>query len=252
MQGNQDQQPVSWVTGASSGIGREITLLLARQGHRVIASARNEEALIELAQNHKNITILVVDVTSRSQLAAAVDFLEKTFNHVDTLIVNAGSCEYMDFPDPDWRIAERMMAVNFHGAINCIEAALPLLRRGNKKRGHIVGIGSQAIHAPFPRSEAYGASKAALAYFLNSLRIDLSSEAIDVSVINPGFVDTPLTRKNDFDMPFLMNSVRASEHIIKQINKRVRQGNFPRRLYLMLFLSKLFPGLWQKLVSLKA
>ncbi len=116
--------------------------------------------------------------------------------------MNAGSCEYLDFPDPDWSAVRRVMEVNFFGTVNCVEFVLPLLRAGHGRRPHLVVVASQVTAAPFPRAEAYGASKAALQYFCDSLRLDLAHEQIDVSVINPGFVDTPLTRKNDFEMPF--------------------------------------------------
>jgi len=117
------------------------------------------------------------------------------------------------------------------------------------RRSQVVAIASQVTAAPFPRAEAYGASKAALQYFFNSLRIDLVGEGIDVSVINPGFVDTPLTQKNNFAMPFLMDVDDAARRIIKRLDARPRSCSFPKRLSLVLLLSRVFPGLWQKLLS---
>jgi short-subunit dehydrogenase len=110
-------------------------------------------------------------------------------------------------------------------------------------------VASQVTNAPFAKAEAYGASKAALQYFFNSLRIDLAPENIDVSVVNPGFVDTPLTRKNDFDMPFLMDVDDAAQRIIKQLSSRPRSYSFPKRLQALLLTSRLMPGTWQKMVS---
>ena len=112
-------------------------------------------------------------------------------------------------------------------------------------------IGSQVTAAPFARAEAYGASKAALRYFCDSLRIDLAGEGMDVTLVNPGFVDTPLTRRNDFPMPFLMDVEMAAQRIVKNIESRPRAYSFPLRLSAMLFLSKLMPGAWQKMVAPK-
>ena len=139
------------------------------------------------------------------------------------------------------------MEVNFFGTVNCVELVLPLLRAAGKP--HLVVVASQATAAPFPRAEAYGASKAALQYFCDCLRLDLACEQIDVSVVNPGFVDTPLTRKNDFEMPFLMGAEQAAERIIGKLEGRPRRYSFPLRLSLLLGLSKLAPGLWQRAVA---
>jgi short-subunit dehydrogenase len=119
----------------------------------------------------------------------------------------------------------------------------------NKGSSHIVCIASQATAAPFPRAEAYRASKTALQYLFASLRIDLAPENIDVTVVNPGFVDTPLTQKNDFSMPFLMDVDVAARRIVKRIEDRPRVYSFPFRLTLLLAVSKLLPSLWQKMMS---
>lgn len=244
-----DNSKVVWVTGASSGLGRSMALQLARGGALVIASARNQQALEELAALSDNIRPLACDITDTASLAELVDRIMAISPHLDQAILNAGNCEYLDFPDPDWDAVRRVMEVNFFGSVNCVRAALPLLRASATGRPQLVVVASQVTAAPFPRAEAYGASKAALQYFCDSLRIDLAAEKIDVSVINPGFVDTPLTRKNDFEMPFLMNVEEAARRILKRLGSRPRRYSFPKRLSMLLFLSKLAPGLWQKIVS---
>ena len=155
----------------------------------------------------------------------------------------------VDFPEPDWPAIRRVMEVNYFGTVNCLETALPLLRESKNERPHIVVVASQVTNAPFPKAEAYGASKAALQYFCSSLRIDLAPENIDVTVVNPGFVDTPLTRQNDFDMPFLMDVDEATRRIIGNLGSRPRNYSFPKRLRALLFLSRLMPRIWQKMVS---
>ena len=240
-------QKVIWVTGASSGLGRSVALQLANRGALVIATARNQAALDELAAQSANIRPLTCDITDASACALLGGQIAAISPHIDQAILNAGNCEYLDFPDPDWDAVRRVMEVNFFGTVNCVKAALPLLRTADKP--HLVVVASQATAAPFPRAEAYGASKAALQYFCDCLRLDLAGEKIDVSVVNPGFVDTPLTRKNDFEMPFLMDVEQAAERVINKLDSRPRSYSFPLRLSLLLSLSKLAPGLWQKAVT---
>jgi NAD(P)-dependent dehydrogenase (short-subunit alcohol dehydrogenase family) len=242
-------QEIIWVTGASTGIGRELCIKLARDGHRVIASARNQAALDELAAQHSGIEALAVDVTEADAAATLAEQLSAIVPYLDRVIVNAGRCEYLRFPKPDWQMVDRVMAVNLHGASRTVAAALPLLRARPAERNgnaHIVGVVSQVIFAPFARAEAYGASKAALAYLLDSLRIDLQPENIDVTAIHPGFVTTPMTAQNDFPMPFVMSAERAVARMVPAIWRRPRHYAFPKRLSALLFISKLIPKLWDR------
>lgn len=240
---------IIWITGASSGLGRSLALVLADQGHQVIASARNEEALRALQTLSPRIVALPCDIVDETSLETLRLSITEKFGAIDQAILNAGTCEYLDFPDPDWSIMRRVMEVNYFGAINSLRVALPLLRDSDCARPHIVAIASQVTNAPFAKAEAYGASKAALQYFFNSLRIDLAPENIDVTLVNPGFVDTPLTRKNEFAMPFLMDSETAAKRIVRHIACRPRSYSFPKRLQALLFMSKLAPGFWQKMVA---
>jgi NAD(P)-dependent dehydrogenase (short-subunit alcohol dehydrogenase family) len=245
---NNDSSKVIWVTGASSGLGRSLALRLAGGGATVIASARNQQALDELATQHRNIHPLAIDITDQAACEALPARMAEITPHLDQAILNAGACEYLDFPDPDWEAIRRVMEVNFFGTVNCVKFALPLLRKSRANRAHLVVVASQVTAAPFPRAEAYGASKAALQYFFDSLRLDLAREDIDVSVVNPGFVDTPLTRRNDFAMPFLMDVEEAARRIACKLQARPRRYAFPLRLSLLLGISRILPGLWQKLV----
>jgi short-subunit dehydrogenase len=241
-------QKTIWVTGASSGLGRSLVLALVAEGHRVIASARNETALKELETLSDLIVALPFDMTRELDIPDVTEALIQKADGLDQVIFNAGGCEYLEFPNPDWSALRRVMELNYFGTLNCLQIALPLLRK-NKASPHIVCIASQATAAPFPRAEAYGASKAALQYLFASLRIDLAPENIDVTVVNPGFVDTPLTRQNNFPMPFLMDVDVAARRIVKRIEDRPRVYSFPFRLTLLLAVSKLLPSLWQKMMS---
>ena len=240
-----------WVTGASSGLGRGLALRLAASGATVIASARNHQALYDLAAEHDNIQPLGCDITDPDLWRDLPRRMSAITPRLDQAILNAGTCEYLDFPDPDWDAVRRVMEVNFFGTVNCVRIALPLLRASRNGRAQLAVIASQVTAAPFPRAEGYGASKAALQYFCDSLRLDLARENIDVSVVNPGFIDTPLTRRNDFDMPFLMDVDEAARRIVDRLQAGPRRYSFPLRLSLLLGLSKLMPAIWQKMVAPK-
>ena len=158
-----------WVTGATSGLGKGLALALAEQGHHVIATARNRIGLKSLQETSENIATLDYDISDESNIDSLTKRLGEISPQLDRIILNAGSCEYLDFPEPDWSATRRMMDVNFFGTLNCLRAALPLLRKSASQRPHIVTIASQVSAAPFPRAEAYGASKAALQYLLRQL-----------------------------------------------------------------------------------
>jgi len=235
-----------WVTGASTGLGRELALRLAEAGNIVIASARNLSALQALAQGVSNIHILEFDVSQSAQVADIKASLEQRYTCIDRVIVNAGTCEYFDVNKPDWRMMQRVAKVNYIGAVNTIEAAWNLLLAAPKP--HIVGVGSQAVAAPFPRTQAYGASKAALHYFLESMRVDLQLLNVDVTILKPGFVDTPLTKRNDFSMPFLWSPEKAVAKMLVAIERRRRCYAFPLPLSLMLWFGRTFPRVWLRLM----
>ena len=219
---------IIWITGASSGIGRALAKQLAQQGNKVIASGRNRKALADLALESDNIFPLICDLVKDNKDSIHQSLNELT-NHLDRIVLSAGDCQYLEVEQSDWSCVDHVMAINFHGSVRAIQAALPLLEKSD--HGHIVGISSMASMAPFTQAEAYGASKAALSYFLSALRIDLKAKNIDVTDIMPGFIDTPLTQKNDFSMPFLLSPADASNRIVKAIEKRSFNAIFPKRLY---------------------
>lgn len=242
---------IIWLTGASTGIGKSLAIELASRGHTVIASARGAKALEELAAEYPGIKPLPFDVTDVDSLDATRNALQDISPYLDRVILNAGTCEYLDVSVPDWRMMERIMNVNFLGTVNSLEVAMPLLKQRPQGNAHIVGVVSQAAFVPFPRAEAYGSSKAAMQYFLDSLRVDLIKENIDVTVINPGFVKTPLTDKNDFDMPFLVTAEVAAKRMADAIARRPDQYDFPSRLKILLKTLGFFSGFWNNIVAPK-
>lgn len=245
---HQIQNETIWITGGSSGIGYALVERLAKH-NKVIVSARNQSMLQEMANTIENVSFVVFDVADKTQIHRVTEELKQTTHHIDRAILNAGHCEYLDIDNPDWDIMERMIAVNYLGMVHSLQACLPLLKNASKP--HLIGISSQVISAPFTQAEGYGASKAAIRYWLDALRVDLARFNIDVTSIMPGFVDTPLTQKNTFNMPFLMDSAQAADRIITAIADRCFSCSFPKRLSSMLWIARKMPRLWLQLQQSK-
>lgn len=240
-----------WVTGASTGIGAELSRLLAASGNFVYVSARSEDKLQHLLASYPaNIQPLPLDVGDIGSCDAAEKKLNAFTDHLDLVIICAGTCEYDDGPHLSLDVYERVMRTNFLGAINTVRIALPLLQ--NSSLGaRIVGVSSLSALAPFPRAEAYGASKVALEYFLQSLKVDLADQNIGVTVVRPGFVDTPMTEKNDFSMPFIISCRSAADKILMGIAKEKLFVNFPWKMSVPLTLFGMLPRLWLNSIAPK-
>ena len=231
-----------WVTGASTGIGRAVTVELVRRGASIIASARNERALTELAREcgDDRVMVLPFDVTDRLANQRAVDEIRRRLGGLDMAFFNAGICEYVDVTRFDSALFERTMHVNFLSMVYGIEAVLPLLRQSPSPQ--LVGMSSTVAYGGLPRSEAYGSSKAAIKNLFESLQIDLLSDSISVSVVCPGFVRTPLTDRNDFPMPFRIEADEAARRIVDGIEARKPEIHFPKRFSLLFKLLTLLPN----------
>ena len=205
------------VTGATSGIGEALAQLCAQQGYSVIACGRNQQKLDEMAR-HEAITPLKFDVTDKQQVREALADVQP-----DIAVLNAGVCEYVDVETFDAEMFERVFAANFFGVVNVIESLLPNLHSGSQ----LVVVDSLARLLPFTRSQAYGASKAAVHYLTKSLEVDLKGKGIRVQSVSPGFVSTPLTDKNDFEMPMQISAQEAAAALLKGIEKQSSSIYFP-------------------------
>jgi NAD(P)-dependent dehydrogenase (short-subunit alcohol dehydrogenase family) len=233
-----------WLTGASSGIGAALAHELLAQGHQLALTARNQVLLQNIADAFpQQVLVLPADLTDTAQVAQVAQSIQEHWGALDTAILNAGTCEYIDVANFEAAMIERVMHTNLVATAHCIEAALPLLRKGVTP--NLVGTSSSVVFLPLPRAGAYGASKAAMTYLFNSLRIDLAHEAIAVTLIHPGFVDTPLTQKNDFAMPMRWDSAQAARHIAARLGKRPFEINFPRPFIAFLKASAMLPKSWQ-------
>ena len=225
------------ITGASSGIGYELALRYLEQGARVLVLARSEERLAQLtAQFPERCLVVKVDLSNATDSQRAGEWISQQVQHLDLAILNAGTCEYVDVNYLSREPFDKVMAINWQGTINSLLFCLPLLRKKNSQTEHaqLVGISSMASILPMPRSQAYGASKIAVEYLFNSLRVDLANEPIDITVVRPGFVKTPLTDRNDFAMPFAQTTAEAVSNIMKGINKRHWLVQFPWPLVWMM------------------
>ncbi len=206
-----------WITGAGSGIGLALAEQLAQAGHQLVVTGRSESSLAALANRHPGITVAPADVTDAKALQRVVSLIRETLGGVDVVIANAGTCEYLNNGQVDSACVRRVFETNFMGLVLTIESAQTLLMQS--AHPYLVAVSSSAAYVPLPRAEAYGASKAAVSYFMDSLRLDSSRQGLRVSVVYPGFVKTPLTDKNDFPMPFRISAETAARQIIKGMQK---------------------------------
>lgn len=232
------------ITGASSGIGKSLAQHYSEHGWQVIAGGRNEQALNELASQYANVTPLVADLCDEQAVINAAAHLSK----LDVMLLNAGSCEYVDDPVHfDAALFQRVINTNLMTVAYCLNHWLCKVKQG----GQLAFTSSSASFLPLPRAQAYGASKAALSYMARTLSIDLAPHNIDVSVINPGFVETPLTDKNDFPMPGRISSEDAAKAIYHGLSKRRHTINFPSFFTLVLSMLAGLPFSWWRAFAIR-
>lgn len=225
------------ITGASSGIGAGLAKSWADDGCQVIACGRDRARLEALQQYSPNITLRVFDMTDRE--ACHLALADCT---ADLIVLCAGTCEYLEQGVVDAALVERVMSTNFQGPVNCLAALQTQLLPGSR----VALVSSMAHWLPFPRAEAYGASKAALTWFANSLRLDWEPKGIAVTVVSPGFVDTPLTRKNDFPMPGQVSVDDAVKAIRRGLAKGKKHIAFPTGFSLVMKLLSGLPNFLQR------
>jgi short-subunit dehydrogenase len=242
------------ITGASSGIGLALAREYLKQGHRVFALARSKEKLDKLHADYpEQVISLVADISVLDQVNALKPRLLEKTPYLDLLILNAGTCEYIDAKHFSSSVFDRVDRVNWRGNHHCLEVFLPVLlaAKQHARHPHLVGISSLAAILPLPRSESYGASKVAFEYCLKSLQVDLYAQGLNVTIVRPGFVDTPLTQANDFDMPLITSSEQAAGIIVKGIAARKHLIEFPKTLVWLMKLIALFPFRLQKRILQK-
>ena len=224
---------VVWLVGASTGIGRATAERLHARGAKVVVSARNTAAIDAFAQAHPGSLGLALDATDRTAMRAAAARIVETFGRrIDLAVYCAGHYKAMRATDFDLDEALKHEQVNYGGALHMLDAVLPVLLK--QKSGHISLISSVAGYRGLPNSLAYGPTKAALINLAQTLYLDLQPLGIGCSVVNPGFVETPLTAQNNFTMPALITPDEAAQHMLDGWAAGKFEIHFPKRFTLWL------------------
>jgi len=230
---------VVWITGASTGIGEAIAGQLADAGVTVAISARSADKLTEAARGKANLKAYPLDVTSADNVRDVFVAIERDLGPVDLVIAAAGTYAPVTLDTFSPAPFRSMYETNFLGVINVLSAVLPVFRK--RRSGHVSWIASVAGYRGLPKAAAYGPTKAALINLAESLRPELEAEGVTVSVINPGFVKTPLTAQNDFPMPFLMEPDEAARLTIAGLTSRRFEIAYPRPFVAILKFARLLP-----------
>lgn len=222
---------VIWCTGAGQGIGRSLAYRLARDGHHVAVSARSESDLASLAETTESFDGCAIpfalDITDEQAVFRVVDEITKRLGDIDLVILNAGTHIPLSAASFSTEPFRALVETNIMGTVHCLSAVLP--RFVERRGGHIAVVSSVAGYRGLPTSAAYGATKAALINMCEALKPDLDQYGVRLSLINPGFVRTPLTDKNPFQMPFLMDPDKAADRIVRGLASKRFEITFPKR-----------------------
>ena len=243
---------VVFITGASSGIGRALAVEWGRRGARVALTARREDELSKTAeaveQAGGRALAVAADVRDAEALRRAAEQVRGSWGRIDVLVANAGMTSTTGGAELRAAEAADVITVNVIGVVNSVAAVLPdMLER---QSGHLVAISSLAAYRGLPKSATYSASKAAVSTFFESLRLDLRPQNIDVTVIHPGFIRTPLVEGRKRKLPYLLEVDDAARRIIRAVERRARTYAFPWQLATVVRLIRHMPGrLYDRLAS---
>lgn len=234
-----------FLTGASSGIGEALAVALAKRGAIVGLIARRSELLDEISCNCEaaggKARSFACDVTDAAAVAAAARAFRDEFGHIDVMIANAGiSGKGEDCQNHVPAAVRQVIDTNLMGAVNAIHAVLPAMLE--RKSGHLVAVSSLAGFRGLRKSAAYSASKAAMTNYFESVRLDVAEKGIDVTIIQPGFIRTPLTAGRENKMPFLMYLDDSIPHFVKAIERKQRFAAFPWQLATIVRLGRIMPS----------
>ena len=231
-----------WIVGASSGIGRATAALLHARGAQGVVSARGEAALDTFTQAHPGSFSVALDSTDAKAVQAAADRL-RAQGPLHLVCYCAGTYESQNAADFDLAAMLRHDDVNYRGALNVLAAVLPSLlsNAASGADAHICLVSSVAGFCGLPRGLAYGPTKAALTHLAEGLYLDLHAKGVGVSVVHPGFVDTPLTASNPFPMPALTTPEAAARSIVRGWERGRFEIAFPRRFTLAMKFLRLLP-----------
>ena len=245
-------QGVAWITGASSGIGRGLAMQLAREGWQVCASARRQSELDTMAEEARELSGAVIpvplDVTDPEAVRQGVEGIERDHGPIALTVLNAGTHQPISAWDFDAAAVQKLLTLNVMGQAYPLELLLP--RMTERGAGRIAVVASVAGYRGLPTAAGYGASKAGVINMCESLRPELSGTGVTLQLVNPGFVRTPLTDKNEFNMPMLMELEDAVASFRRQLDRDKFEIVFPWRFIMLMKLLRMLPyGLLFKLTT---
>ncbi|MGV8936595.1 MAG: SDR family NAD(P)-dependent oxidoreductase [Allorhizobium sp.] len=231
---------IAWITGASSGIGSALALRLCGDGWTVAVSARSGEALAALAREKPGaIHAFPLDITDRNFVFATLSEIEESLGPVDLAVFCAGTYARDYAQGFSSTVLADMVNLNIVGTAHCLDAVMArMIARGS---GHIAVTASVTGYVGLPGGASYGATKAALNVLCEALYPELAAKGVALTVINPGFVDTPLTAKNDFPMPFIISSEEAADIIARGLSTKRFEIIFPWKMALAIRLLHALP-----------
>lgn len=228
-----------WVIGASTGIGAATAQALLALGARVALSARSADKLKDVAGAHANALVVPLDFTDTAAVTAAWGHLHAQWHRVDLVLIVAGTHKEIRAWELNETDSRTLLEINLHGPVNTAAAVLPGLLA--QRRGAIGIVASVAGYSGLPKALIYGASKAALINFCESLYLDLHPKGLGVYLVMPGFVKTPLTDRNDFPMPNLISAEEAARAILAGLRNGDFEIHFPKAFTRKLKFLRLLP-----------
>ncbi len=237
-------KPLVWITGASSGLGYALAKEMASRGHRLVLTARKSAPLevlrSQIEADHPDVDVFIEegDIIDAPRMEAIVSAMDAN-GGIDIAVLNAGIYIPIDATDPKLDAFHTTFDVNLKGTANCL---VPLIQSMKQRRaGQIVLVASVAGYSGLPMAAAYGATKAGLINMAEALRFDTDRMGITLQIVNPGFVETPATDENPFDMPFLLKADDAARRMADGIESKAFEVTFPKRFTYQLKFLRLLP-----------
>ena len=240
---------VIWITGGSSGIGKALAYKFANEGWQVALSARREELLNEISKSNNNIHSFPVDVLDVDKCKEVFNKILSKFENIDIVVFSTGIHDPNSEKKLNLDSIRKIMETNFFGTMNSINSVYNYFKE--KKSGHISIVSSVAGYRGLPIAGAYCASKSALISYAESLYFDMKRFNVRVTVINPGFIKTPMTDQNPFPMPMIESVEFAAEEIFKGLTKsKSFEIHFPKKFTFIMKILKIMPNwLYLKLIK---
>ncbi len=230
---------LAWITGGGSGIGKALALALDQQGWQVVISGRTEPKLQAVAEQGRHIVYLLLDVTDRAQNLAVFNTLCEQYGLPNLVVLNAGDYTPMPAEAFDLDLIYRLNQVNYLGVMNGLASVLPAMTA--RQSGQILLMSSVAGYRGLPDAAPYGATKAALINFAESLHRPLKAQGVMLRVVNPGFVTTQLTAQNSFKMPAQITTTEAAKRIVQGLDSDSFEMTFPKRFTYVLKVLRCLP-----------